>query len=158
MPATIDERPGRLRTVGEASAELGVSPRTLRYYEELGFLQPARTPGGHRLYGDDEIDVLGRIGRMQAIGLSLRTIAKALAYRSHRDAKTGERRFDAATLATLAADAQTDLRALRLRIVELQRELDTARAEAEGLERDAAYLERRLVEQRAREAEDGASR
>lgn len=148
----------RLWTMGEASGQLNVSPRTLRYYEELGFLQPARSPGGHRLYTDHEIDVVGRVGRMQALGLSLRTISKALTYRSHRDAATGQRRFDSATLATLAADARSDARALRLRIVELQRELETARAEADGLEHDAEYFDRRLREERAAEATRGDRR
>jgi DNA-binding transcriptional MerR regulator len=138
----------RRRTVGEASAELGVSSRTLRYYEELGFLEPARTVGGHRLYSDDDLEIVGRVGRMQALGLSLRTIAKALKYRAHRDAKTGERRFD-------SADARTDAQALRARIAELQRDLETAAAEVAGLERDAAYFERRLREQKRLEA-DGA--
>ena len=142
-------------TVGEASARLGVTPRTLRYYEELGFLHPTRTAGGHRLYTDQDVEILGRVGRMQALGLSLRTISKALHYRSHRDAKTGQRRLDSAALATLAADARSDARALRLRIVELQREMETAQAEAEGLEHDADYLERRLREQRAAESADG---
>jgi MerR family transcriptional regulator, repressor of the yfmOP operon len=153
----LEER-ARFRTVGEASSELGVSPRTLRYYEELGFLVPVRTAGGHRLYSDEDLEILSRVGRMQALGLSLRTISKALHYRSHRDAKTGERRFDAATYATLATDARADARALRLRIVELQRELETARTEAEGLERDAAYFERRLREQQAAETDDGDPR
>lgn len=139
-------------TVGQASAELATTPRTLRYYEELGFIRPARSAGGHRLYGPADLEVLNRVARMQRLGLSLRTISKALQYRTHRDAQTGERRFDAATLATLAADARADALALRRRILELQRELETARSEAEGLEHDAAYLERRLREERAREA------
>jgi DNA-binding transcriptional MerR regulator len=135
-----------------------MSPRTLRYYEELGFLQPARSAGGHRLYGEDDLEVLARIARMQAIGLSLRTISKVLRYRSHRDAKTGERRLDSVTLAALAADARADATALRARMAELQRELESARKEAEGLERDAAYLERRLREQTAAEAEERETR
>jgi DNA-binding transcriptional MerR regulator len=143
----------RRLTVGEASAELGVSSRTLRYYEELGFLSPARTIGGHRLYSAEDLEIIGRVGRMQALGLSLRTIAKSLKYRAHRDEKTGERRFDSATLATLAADARADAQALRARIAELQKDLETAAAEVAGLERDAAYFERRLREQKRLEAD-----
>ncbi len=154
MSSALEAAP-RLWTVGEASGQVGVTPRTLRYYEELGFLRPTRTSGGHRLYTDGDIEILGRVGRMQALGLSLRTISKALQYRSHRDALTGERRLESAALATLAADARSDARALRQRIVELQREMETARAEAEGLEHDADYLERRLREQLAAESADG---
>jgi DNA-binding transcriptional MerR regulator len=148
----------RLRTVSEASAEVAMSARTLRYYEELGFLRPQRTAGGHRLFNDDDIEILGRIGRMQALGLTLKTISRALNYRSHRDAKTGKPHFDAETYATLAADARSDADALKLRLIELRREIETAQRELDGLEHDAAYLERRLIEQRAAEAADDGGR
>ena len=43
---------GDLLRVGEAARRLGVSPRTIKYYEELGLVQPeARAAGRFRLYG-----------------------------------------------------------------------------------------------------------
>jgi DNA-binding transcriptional MerR regulator len=146
--------PERRRTVGEACEELGVSARTLRYYEELGFLQPSRTSGGHRLYGTADLEIVGRIIRMQALDFSLSTIRKSLRYRSYRD-DTGRRRFDAATLAALSAEARADATSVRERIAALRRELDIALSEAEGLEHDAAFLEGLLM---ARRAEEDAAR
>ncbi|MFZ0390341.1 MAG: MerR family transcriptional regulator [Calditrichia bacterium] len=36
---------------------VGISPHTLRYWEKefSGYLQPPRTPGGHRLYDDHNL-------------------------------------------------------------------------------------------------------
>src|ERR1700735_2069651 len=41
--------------IGEVAKQTGVTTRTLRYWEELGLLQPAsRTDGGERVYGGGE--------------------------------------------------------------------------------------------------------
>jgi DNA-binding transcriptional MerR regulator len=48
--------------IGEAARRAGVTTRTLRYYQELGLLQPSgSTPGGNRLYSDDDVERLRRI-------------------------------------------------------------------------------------------------
>jgi DNA-binding transcriptional MerR regulator len=58
---------GELR-IGEAAARVGVSCRTLRYYEELGLLTPSgRTPGGARRYTDDDIARLEHIRELQEL-------------------------------------------------------------------------------------------
>lgn len=58
---------GELR-IGEAAARVGVSSRTLRYYEELGLLTPSgRTPGGARRYTDDDIARLEHIRELQEL-------------------------------------------------------------------------------------------
>jgi MerR family transcriptional regulator, repressor of the yfmOP operon len=60
-------RAGELR-IGEAAARVGVSSRTLRYYEELGLLTPSgRTPGGARRYTDDDIARLEHIRELQEL-------------------------------------------------------------------------------------------
>lgn len=53
-------------------AETGLSPRTLRYYEELGLLPGVRRrAGGRRVYGSDELQRLRFIQRLKALGLRL---------------------------------------------------------------------------------------
>jgi DNA-binding transcriptional MerR regulator len=154
-PVLAPER-GALLSVAEAAAKLDVSPRTLRYYEELGFLKPARTVGGHRLYGPADIETVERIGRMQAIGFSLATIRKALRYRSVQD-ETGRRTVALEDLRRLAEDARADAAAMRARIAALRRELDEATHEAERLEHDVAYLDARLAERTAATAQRAAA-
>jgi DNA-binding transcriptional MerR regulator len=45
-------------TVGRAAAETGWSARMLRYLDEQGLVQPARSDGGYRLYGLPELNRL----------------------------------------------------------------------------------------------------
>jgi DNA-binding transcriptional MerR regulator len=137
--------PPALLSVAAASARLGVSARTLRYYEELGLVAPSRTAGGHRLYGPGEIDVLERIARIQAMGLSLATIRRILRYRSYQD-ESGRRTIALDDLRHLVEEARADAAAVRARIEALRRELDEATLEAQRLEHDAAFLEQRLTE------------
>ena len=48
--------------IGEAARRAGVTTRTLRYYQEVGLLQPSgATPGGNRLYTEHDVERLRRI-------------------------------------------------------------------------------------------------
>ena len=61
-----------LQTIAEVCETTGLSTRTVRYYEELGLLPGVRRrAGGRRVYGPDEIERLGFIQRLKALGLSL---------------------------------------------------------------------------------------
>lgn len=49
-------------TIQKLAAMAGVSTRTLRYYDEIGLLQPARvSSSGYRIYGTREVDRLQQI-------------------------------------------------------------------------------------------------
>ncbi len=50
-----------LLTVGETARILGVSPSTLRLWESVGLVSPARGDGRYRLYSPELLDVLKRI-------------------------------------------------------------------------------------------------
>ena len=61
--------------IGEACRSTGMSPRTVRYYEELGLLPGVRRrSSGRRVYGRDELERLSFIGRLKKLGLSLAEI------------------------------------------------------------------------------------
>jgi DNA-binding transcriptional MerR regulator/uncharacterized glyoxalase superfamily protein PhnB len=55
-------------TIGEVSSRTGLTPRTLRYYEDLGLLEPARSEGGRRSYDARTLDRLYRIRLQRILG------------------------------------------------------------------------------------------
>jgi len=70
---------GQLLGIGAAATRLGVSERALRYYQQLGLLVPACTPGGLRRYSRDDIARVERIRELQTLlGLNLDEIAIVL--------------------------------------------------------------------------------
>jgi DNA-binding transcriptional MerR regulator len=61
--------------IGALCARTGLSPRTVRYYEELGLLPGVRRrAGARRVYGAPELERLRFIQRLQLLGLSLAEI------------------------------------------------------------------------------------
>jgi MerR family transcriptional regulator, copper efflux regulator len=63
-------------TIAEASARTGFSASALRYYEQVGLVEPDRTPAGYRLYDDRSLLRLTFIARAKALGLTLDEIAE----------------------------------------------------------------------------------
>jgi DNA-binding transcriptional MerR regulator/quercetin dioxygenase-like cupin family protein len=59
-PAATNGRFGFL-TVGQTARIVGVSPSTLRLWENVGLIAPARSNGRYRLYGPELLEVLKRI-------------------------------------------------------------------------------------------------
>lgn len=73
--------PADLR-IGELAAALGLNPKTIRYYEEIGLLPaPPRTAAGYRLYGEGDAERLRFIGQAKAIGFTLEQIGEILGVR-----------------------------------------------------------------------------
>ncbi len=55
-----------------AARMLGVRTYTLRYYEKIGIIEPARTEGNIRLYSDGDIEHLKRVKElMNDLGINL---------------------------------------------------------------------------------------
>ena len=62
-----------------AAAELsGMHPQTLRQYDRLGLVVPARTQGGSRRYSLRHVGQLREVARLSADGMSLPAIARIL--------------------------------------------------------------------------------
>ncbi len=58
--------------IGEISQRLGLTERTIRYYEEVGLLDSVkRVEGGRRVYTDDDLRRLKFIQKLKLLGLTL---------------------------------------------------------------------------------------
>ncbi|GAA0716889.1 MerR family transcriptional regulator [Clostridium malenominatum] len=82
-------------TVQKLGRLAGISTRTLRYYDEIGILKPARiNSSGYRIYGEAEVDRLQQILFYRELGVSLDSIKEIVtapsfdgsnALREHRE-------------------------------------------------------------------------
>lgn len=71
--------PDELIFISTAAKMLGMHPQTLRKYERLGLVQPARTIGSMRLYSRDEIERLKFIKRLvDDMGVNLAGVQQLL--------------------------------------------------------------------------------
>jgi DNA-binding transcriptional MerR regulator len=58
--------------IGELADMVGMSPRTIRYYQEIGLLHPAkRAEGRKRLFTENDLQRLRFIKRLKHLGLTL---------------------------------------------------------------------------------------
>ncbi|HRU40998.1 MAG TPA: MerR family transcriptional regulator, partial [Candidatus Diapherotrites archaeon] len=75
-------------TVQKLGKLAGVSTRTLRYYDEIGILKPARiNSSGYRIYGQKEVDMLQQILFYRELGVSLDSIREIVTAPSFDGAK-----------------------------------------------------------------------
>ena len=73
--------------IGDVARLVGTTPRTIRYYEEMGLLPGAgeRPSGGHRLYTDAEVARLQEVMRLkELLGLTLEELKELLAVEEAR--------------------------------------------------------------------------
>jgi DNA-binding transcriptional MerR regulator len=125
--------------IGDVAREVGTTTRTIRYYEEIGLLEPAgdRPSGGHRAYDEADVERLREILRLKdALGISLEQLrdlvaaedARALLRDEFRRTEDPERRAALLHEALRHLDRQLELvRHRRSDLDELERELTERR-------------------------------
>ena len=76
--------------IGELATRVGLTERTIRYYEELGLLESVkRLDGGVRVYTDDDLRRLRYIRKLKTLGLSLQEMLELESmYQRHRSNRT----------------------------------------------------------------------
>lgn len=66
-------------TVHELAKLAGITARTIRYYDQIGLLKPARiNSSGYRIYGEAEVDKLQQILFYRELGVGLGDIRKII--------------------------------------------------------------------------------
>ncbi len=83
--------------IGDLARLAGTTPRTIRYYEEIGLLPDgdARLAGAHRLYGEADVERLREVMRLKALlGVSLDELKELIAAEDARAALRTELQRD----------------------------------------------------------------
>ncbi len=71
-------QPRGVFAISVAAEMASMQVQNLRVYERRGLIEPDRTPGGTRLYSNQDVERLQRIGELLSQGLNLAGIAKVL--------------------------------------------------------------------------------
>ena len=65
--------------VGTAARRSGLPAKTIRYYEDIGLIRPARTQNGYRDYTGDDIHRLTFLRRARGFGFSIENCRQLMA-------------------------------------------------------------------------------
>jgi MerR family transcriptional regulator, repressor of the yfmOP operon len=140
-PPPIGPRSDSLR-IGDVARLVGTTPRTIRYYEEIGLLPeaPARPSGQHRIYTDAEVERMREVMRLkELLGVSLEELKTLLtAEEARAEVRAQLRRED--------VDPARRRELLGVALGHLDRQLALVRHRASELER----LDHELSETRKR--------
>ena len=109
-------------TTGDVARLVGVSVRTVQYYDQCGLLSPtAQSEGGRRLYSESDVSKMRSICFLRDLGFSIKNIAHLM----------GEADFDRVLL--LLAKQQRE---------ELMREIEEKKAQLSRIEEMQSHIER----------------
>jgi DNA-binding transcriptional MerR regulator len=146
-----EEAPVRLLRIQEAAVEVGLTARSVRYYEELGLLRPAaRSEGAYRLYDETDLERLRFIkGLRDDAGFSLAEIAQLLEDEAARE--RGHAAFHATD------DPAERKRILCERVASYERQIETLQRKIGRLQTMVDETESRRARTVAKIAEFGPS-
>ncbi len=71
--------------IGEVSRAIGLPAKTIRYYEDIGLVQPARGPNGYRNFDEQDAHKLAFLGRSRSLGFSIDDCRTLLSLYEDRD-------------------------------------------------------------------------
>jgi DNA-binding transcriptional MerR regulator len=132
--ATVDAIARETYRIGELAAKVGMTERTIRYYEELGLLESVkRLDGGTRVYAADDVRRLKFIRKLKVLGLSLQEMHEL-------DGLYQQRRSNRTVLPRLIELLDAHLETVDGRIAELQALRDEIRSYRE-------HVAQRLLEE-----------
>jgi MerR family transcriptional regulator, repressor of the yfmOP operon len=138
--------------IGDVARELGITTRTIRYYEEIGLLgtAPDRAAGSHRVYTDADVERLREVVRLkELLGVTLDELRELVAAEDVRAALRAE--FHG------GAEPERRRAILNESLGHIERQLEFVRrrrAELDALDSELTS-KRRLVRRRLRELGSG---
>jgi Cu(I)-responsive transcriptional regulator len=96
--------------IGHAAKRSGLPAKTIRYYEQIGLIAPARRDNAYRDYGDKELHELGFVASARRLGFTIDQVRHLLALYRDQDRASADVR----------AAAQAHIAEIRAKIAELK--------------------------------------
>ena len=76
--------------IGELAKRLGINPKTLRYWEEIGLLPPPlRNSSGYRIYTEEHLKLCEFILKAKSVGFKLEEIKEIISLKLSGEAPCG---------------------------------------------------------------------
>ncbi len=105
--------------ISDAANATGLPAKTIRYYEEIGLIQPTRSANGYRRFDETALHQLTFLARARALGFAIEDCRSLLALWEDRDRASADvRRIAAAHLNEIETKI-ADLTAMRGTLKEL---------------------------------------
>ncbi|MDF1857168.1 Cu(I)-responsive transcriptional regulator [Pseudooceanicola sp.] len=76
--------------ISDVAAGTGLPAKTIRYYEDIGLISPARRDNGYRDFSDTDMHNLAFLGRARSLGFSIEECRALLALYADRDRSSAE--------------------------------------------------------------------
>jgi MerR family transcriptional regulator, copper efflux regulator len=98
--------------IKDVSVKSGLPAKTIRYYEEIGLIQPLRSANGYRAFRETDLHKLTFLSRARSLGFSIEDCRTLLAlYEDHSRASADVKAVADAHLARIASKI-AELRAM----------------------------------------------
>ncbi|MCE8006021.1 Cu(I)-responsive transcriptional regulator [Aestuariivita sp.] len=99
--------------IGEVASRAGLPAKTIRYYEDIGLIRPARDANGYRAFRDTDMHKLTFVARARALGFSIDECRTLLALWEDRERASADVRAIASDHLTRIEEKIVDLEAMR---------------------------------------------
>ena len=76
--------------IGDVAAHAGLPAKTIRYYEDIGLVQPLRSANGYRTFQQSDVHKLAFLGRARALGFTIEDCRSLLKLYADTDRASAE--------------------------------------------------------------------
>jgi len=76
--------------ISKASELVGIPPKTIRYYEDIGLISSHRSENGYRVYDERDLHMLNFLGRARSLGFTIEGCRSLLALYQDPSRASGE--------------------------------------------------------------------
>jgi Cu(I)-responsive transcriptional regulator len=107
--------------VGDAARRSGLPAKTIRYYEDIGLINPLRASNGYRDYSEDDVHRLAFLRRARGHGFSIEDCRQLMALYRDRDRASHDVREIASAHVAAITEKIRELEAMRATLQKLVR-------------------------------------